>query len=205
MLSLAATAWLDHLLRRAGMPDLLELNPDGVALVLGAVSAATAGAVLASRRPRHPVGWLLLAFGLLAEAISSAADGYARYGLLARPGGLPAASYMAMLASVSFVPGLGCIGFILLLTPTGSLPSPHWRWWARFAAAVPAAFLVSWLFGVPTVDPDSPLRAVPNPLAIHALAAPLQAVYSWASPVTALTVVVAAGSLALRFRHARGV
>jgi hypothetical protein len=27
-----------------------------------AVSAATAGAVLASRRPRHPVGWLLLAW-----------------------------------------------------------------------------------------------------------------------------------------------
>ena len=205
MLSLAATAWLDHLLRRAGMPDLVQLNADGVTLVLGAVSAATAGAVLASRRPRHPVGWLLLAFGLLAEAISSAAEGYARYGLIARPGGVPAASYMAMLASVSFVPGLGCIGFILLLTPTGSLPSPRWRWWARFAAAAPAAFLVSWLFGFPTVDPDLPLRAVPNPLAIHALADPLQAVYGWASPLTALSVVVAAGSLALRFRRARGM
>jgi hypothetical protein len=60
-------------------------------VVLSAVSAATAGAVLASRRPRHPVGWLLLAFGLLPQALSGAAEGYARYGLLARPGTLPGA------------------------------------------------------------------------------------------------------------------
>jgi hypothetical protein len=36
----------------------------GVAVVLSAANAGTAGAVLASRRPRHPVGWLLLTFGL---------------------------------------------------------------------------------------------------------------------------------------------
>ena len=44
----------------------------------------------ASRRPRHPVGWLLLALGL-SVAAAGVADGYARYGLLARPGALPAA------------------------------------------------------------------------------------------------------------------
>jgi hypothetical protein len=35
-----------------------------VAVVLSAANAGTAGAVLAIRRPRHPVGWLLLTFGL---------------------------------------------------------------------------------------------------------------------------------------------
>jgi hypothetical protein len=35
-----------------------------VAVVLSAANAGTAGAVLAIRRPGHPVGWLLLTFGL---------------------------------------------------------------------------------------------------------------------------------------------
>jgi len=205
MLGLAAAAWLDHLLRRAGRPELAQLDAGGVPMVLATVGAATAGAVLASRRPRHPVGWLLLAFGLLAQALTSAAEGYARYGLLVTPGTLPAASHLAALASASFIPGLGCIGFILLLTPTGSLPSPRWRWFAWLAAAVPAAFVVSWLLGMPQSEPDSPLGAVRNPFAIPGLAGPLQVVYGVASPVTALTMVVAAGSLVGRFRRARGV
>jgi hypothetical protein len=205
LLGLAVTAWFDHLLRQAGRPELVQLDAEGIPMVLAAVSAATVGAVLAGRRPRHPVGWLLVAFGLLPQALTSAAEGYARYGLLARPGTLPAASYLAMLASVSFIPGLGLVGFVLLLTPTGSLPSPRWRWWAWVAAAVPAAFLVSWLLGASSIDPESPLRAVPNPLAIPALAAPLQIVYGVTSPATALTMVVAAASLVLRFRRARGI
>jgi len=205
LLGLAVTAWFDHLLRQGGRPDLAQLGAGGVILVLGAVSAATAGAVLASRRPRHPVGWLLLAFALLPQALTNAAEGYARYGLLVRPGGLPAASYVAVLASGTFIPGLGLLGFILLLTPTGSLPSSRWRWWAWVAAAVPAAFLVSWLLGVPRLDPDSPLRAVHNPMAIPALVEPLRTVYGTASPATAITLVVAAASLVLRFRRARGV
>ena len=205
LLGLAVTAWLDHLLRRAGRTELVQLDAEAIPMVLAAVSAATAGAVLAGRRPHHPVGWLLLAFGLLPQAATSAAEGYARYGLLAQPGTLPAASYLAMLASVSFIPGLALVGFILLLTPTGSLPSPRWRWWAWLAAAVPAAFLVSWLLGVPTIDPDSPLRTVPNPLAIPGLAAPLQGVYGVTGPLTALMMVVAAGSLVVRFRRARGI
>jgi hypothetical protein len=58
MVACLVIPWLDRLLVHAGRPDLVQwdLRP-GVALV----SAATVGALLASRRPAHPVGWLLLA------------------------------------------------------------------------------------------------------------------------------------------------
>ena len=57
---LAVVAWLARLLRQTGRPELPVLTPKALPPVLGWVSAATVGAVLASRRPRHPVGWLLI-------------------------------------------------------------------------------------------------------------------------------------------------
>jgi hypothetical protein len=61
VLGLVATAWLDRLLRQASAPELTALPASGIPTVAAAASAVTVGAVLASRRPRHPVGWLLAA------------------------------------------------------------------------------------------------------------------------------------------------
>jgi hypothetical protein len=94
MLGLAATAWLDHLLRQAGHPELTSFPASGVALVLAAVSAVTVGAVLAARRAEHPVGWLLVGLGLSLSTQGLTYD-YSRYGLVARPGALPGAAYLA--------------------------------------------------------------------------------------------------------------
>jgi hypothetical protein len=147
MLGLPAIIWLDHLLRRAGRPDLVQLADSAVILpVLGAASATTVGAVLASRRSRHPVGWLLLASGALSYA-SGVGEAYANYGLLARPGAVPAANSVALYLPVTVANGLVCIGFVLLLTPTGSPPSPGWRWWARFTAAAPVVTVLAIAFG----------------------------------------------------------
>ena len=70
--------------------------------MLAIFTGTTAGAVLATRRPRHPVGWLLLALGLSVVS-SGVTDGYARYGLLARPGALAAADYLAVYAEKSYI------------------------------------------------------------------------------------------------------
>jgi hypothetical protein len=88
ILTLAAVPLLDQLLRQAGRADLIQLT-SGTAFPAGAmVTGATVGAVLASRRPRHPVGWLLLGIALSLSATAATAQ-YFVYGLLVRPGALP--------------------------------------------------------------------------------------------------------------------
>jgi hypothetical protein len=141
-LGLAATAWLDQLLRQAGRSELISLGTSSIPSVATAVIAATVGALVASRRPAHPVGWLLLATGL-SLALSGVVSGYRWYGLVARPGSLPAASYLAGLANGLNIVYISCAGFVLLLTPNGSLPSLRWRWWARAAAAAAVVFVLA--------------------------------------------------------------
>jgi hypothetical protein len=137
VLGLAVAAWLDQLQRQAGSPEMAWLlQPASIPLLVAAVSAAAVGVLLASRRPAHPVGWLLLGLGLLVVG-NVVVSGYVNYGLLVRPGALPAASYLAGVSNSIPVLWVTCVSFILLLTPTGSLPSPRSRWWARVAAAAP--------------------------------------------------------------------
>jgi MFS family permease len=199
--SLAATAWIDRLLRRAGRLDLALLHTSDMApYVLAAVSAATVGAVLASRRPRHPVGWLLLGLSL-SVVLSGVATGYANYGLLVRPGALPGAAYPAVYSGVSPLLVATCVSFVLLLTPTGSLPSPRWRWLARVAVIAPLVGLAASALG----PFDPPYRSVHNPLSVEVVAWPLQALNLAGRVVTGLMVPAAAASLFVRFRRARDV
>jgi hypothetical protein len=196
---LAAAFWLDHLLRRAGHPEL-TIRTHELMFVVVIVGMATVGAVLAGRRPRHPVGWLMLALGL-SLAVDVVADGYARYGLLASPGAVPAVAQVRVLGD-TFVLWPACVGFILLLTPTGSLPSPRWRWWAGITVVAPLLWKASALGFETAVFP--PFYSFPNPYFVPALAAPAVAVALPALAITLLSVVVGGASLVVRFRRARG-
>jgi hypothetical protein len=203
MLAIPVVAWLDHLSRQAGRPDLAQLTPSAfVGPVLACMSAATVGAVLASRRPRHPVGWLLLTLGL-SLAWAGVPPAYAAYGLLARPGALPAAPTVARSWPIIIVTAQTALSFVLLLTPTGSLPSPRWRWWARVTAAATISLLVALAVASGPLDPR--YQVVGGPFELRGQGGVLLVVNQLALAVTTLAVVVGAASLVVRFRRARGV
>jgi hypothetical protein len=202
MLGLAAVPWSDHLLRQAGRPDLVQLTPGTASPVLATLSASTVGAVLASRRPRHPVGWLLLALALSLVATAGAAQ-YLVYGLLVHPGALPGARYAALYYPATVFTALALVGFVLLLTPTGSLPSPGWRWWARGMVAAPVVLLLVVTLAPGPLDPR--YQAVGGPFDFRGLSGVVLVANQVALAVTLLAVVVAAGSLVVRFHRARGV
>ena len=201
ILGIGAAFWFDHLLRQADRDDLAQVDVSALPWLLALVTAPTVGAVLATRRPRHPVGWLLLGLGT-SIALSGFMDGYAPFGLLARPGSLPAARWAAIYSPAVVVAGIACLGFVLLLTPTGSPPSPRWRWWARITAAAPVVYLVAVTLEPQPLDPQ--YRSVTNPLGLQALQLPIAITDVVASGIAVAGVVVGALSLVVRFRRARG-
>jgi hypothetical protein len=101
------------------------------------------------------------------------------------------------------VGGLLLLGFVLLLTPTGKLPSPGWRWWARAMVAVPLLLVVLVTLAPGSVYPSQQVRG--SPFDFLGLGGALLVVNQLALAFTNLAVAVCAGSLVVRFRRARGV
>jgi hypothetical protein len=93
------------------------------------------GALIASRRPRNPIGWICLADGLL-FLLLGVSDYYGLYGV-ARPGSVPFPVAVYALGQWLWVPAVGLLGiYLLLLFPDGKLPSKRWRPLAWLSGAV---------------------------------------------------------------------
>lgn len=84
------------------------------------------GAVIASRHPRNPVGWILCAIGLAWSTfvLTSSYSGYLR---LMAPAEFNPSALWLVLAQNMWVLALGLFLFFLVLFPDGHLLSARWR------------------------------------------------------------------------------
>jgi hypothetical protein len=127
------------------------------------VSCATVGALIASRRPENPVGWIFCTLGLAAGIRHFCAE-YAVYALLAEPGMLPFGEVMAWITSWIRVPYFSLFVYVALLFPDGRLPPGRWRWVALLTAFVVVLGTISVAFSSTATLGLGPIR---NPFGIE--------------------------------------
>ena len=100
---------------------------DQAVFIFGVLGAPILGGIVASRRPENPYGWLWLGFGL-SLALVQLSEPYAAYFIIVEPGSLPAPrAASGLLEGLGFVVAITLLPFLLLLFPTGRLPSQRWR------------------------------------------------------------------------------
>ena len=157
------------------------------------------GALVASRRPRNPLGWILLADGLLWN-LSTLLDYYSDFGV-ARPGSVPFVVWAATINNWLWVPAVGLLGtYAFLLFPDGRLPSRRWRSLAWLSGIM--ILLVSIQVGTTPGDFEG-LEGIRNPLGNLALAWMKFSPY-FVVPPFLLCMVASILSLVLRFRRSMG-
>jgi hypothetical protein len=163
------------------------------------ISISVMGAIIASRLPANPVGWLFCVAALIC-AIAHLSAEYAIYALLAQPGSSPAGVALAWLAYWVWILFIGCLALSLLLFPDGRLPQGKgWRWLARIVVLSTLGG-AAWLAFSPGAMVN--LGAVRNPLGIEVLPdgyEPVQTI------VFVLLFVVAVSTLVLRLRRTTGI
>jgi signal transduction histidine kinase len=155
---------------------------------------ASVGALLAWKRPANPIGWLLSTTGLSFAG--------ADIGLLLLQFSRTRA--WGNWTSWMFFLGVGFVVFVLLLFPTGALPSRRWRPVAWAAAAAMAAWTLGNAFA-PTLLTSGP-PPVRNPIGVAGPAGHVLGFLAGAGGLLiAATGLAAIVSLVFRYRRAGAV
>ena len=187
LLVLAASLVLILLGSQAPLPPGATPWRDRAVSLVGIIGAPILGGLIASRRPRNPYGWVWLGFGL-GLALQQLGYSYAAYARVVEPGPLLASLSISQVVQGGPV-ALGFAPFLLLLFPTGRLPSRRWRplvGLAIFSGTV--TWVLNYLYG----RPDQVGGIVTIMVSVTVF-------------VTFSVFVLAAFSLVARYRRASGI
>jgi hypothetical protein len=161
-----------------------------VTFTLFVLAFSTVGALIASRRARNPIGWIMCA-----SAIAYAVGGLSA--ATSQTGTAPNALHQWL---GSWVWGLGIAlagTFLLLLFPDGSLPSGRWRPVAWAAGVGTVAFVVGSAFG-----PELAESHIRNPIGVGGAVGQILEIMQQGIVLVALATLASVVSLVIRFRRA---
>jgi hypothetical protein len=170
-----------------------------------AIGYSVIGAIIASRLPDHPIGWICCAIGFMG-AVEHFSSEYAIYALVAHPEALAGGKAMLWLCIWVWIVMFGLIVYLILLFPNGRLPSSRWRpfAWLSVALTLLAAILMA-------ISPDAALDVLgstdnvhisfPNPLGIEGL----PNLYRPVQTLVLASGLVAAASVLVGRRNTRGL
>ena len=159
-------------------------------------------AVLATRRPSNPIGWILCV-AALALAFTGIVGGWYLHTEYADPGSLPLAPGIVWAASWGFVPGfMPLLTLLLLLFPDGRPPTRRWRPVGWLAVLAMAMVILGYAFAPGPME-DYP--RVDNPLGVEGAAGEvLEFFLFFGYPLFGLAAIASMTSLVVRFRRSRG-
>jgi hypothetical protein len=157
------------------------------------------GAIVLLRRPGHALGAIFAAAGLSA-ILTNFCDAYARLSIVDHRS-LPGATIAAWLQNWTWFIPLALIGtFGFLLFPSGTLPTPRWKWVAIAAAAGTTIMLFGMAFSSEALDGfpqvDNPVGFIGDPFRGAMLGVAFFSV--------AVAAVSSAVSVIVRYVRARG-
>lgn len=197
---LMATAGLVLLNWPTPTPPTMSMGGKPIELLfpLAAIEIPVLGAIISLRRG-HPVGGLFTVLGLGTGLLLFALQ-YALYGTTTAPGAVPAAGLVGWVTTWAWAPLSACIPVLLLVFPTGRIPSARWRW--VFPLTLAGAVLQG---GVDAAtSPGTTGLPWPSPLGSTVERAALQPVYFTGALMWSAGILGAAVALVSRARAARG-
>lgn len=204
---LAGSLWVVALILMLGVAVVDLLDPDvdtrgpwvfvlALGEAVGPLALVTTGALIGWLRPRNPVGWLLLAAGL----VWTLGVAHARY---VAPDGLRSGADVAaaLFDRAGWVLGLGLIGLALLVFPTGRPPTRRWKVVGWMIIGGGGVLSVAGLL----IPGELPSWPIPNPFGVVALGQVVALTADVAAPVFFIGLNGALISVFVRFWRASGV
>ena len=186
--------------------DWKAIDSPGTAQVpyfLAAPIVGVLGVLIATRRPKHPIGWFLLAIAG-SNAISLAANFIAIRGQLSGASPQSWVEWGAWVYNEAGAIGALLVAYLIVVFPDGRLlPGALWRWATSVVSVAVAVALVASMIAVAPIQLSPRLPGIPNPLAVDALSP-----VSGSAPVNVgvlMLLITVLAAVVVRLRRARGI